>query len=540
MNTGRAAAMAQRAARPAVGAAAAVMVVAAFLFTRFDLYGKLTRDSAIYIYGGQRLTHGSPPYVSMMDPKGPISSFLCGAGVAVARLFGRDDLLVIRAEFCALAVVGVLGIFLLVLELTRSIIAGVVGAVVFMAFRTFAFYAWVGPEGHMPAIVFMIFALWLTVRRNWYLAGVAASLAFLTWQPMFAYPVIALVCALVWSPGRRIRAGAWNVAGGATPFLVLVVYYAIDGHLKQFFDGLFVYPLTGVVRPPDTVGRRLAFFWRDISNIYQLAAILYWVGLALVVAAAVLTVVRNRDGWRSALLRPMVLLFAVTLLFNLAYVMYDYIGYPHSWPMLPYVSVGFGVAIGALVARIPAERVRWATASLTAAAAALAVVCAVDYSSQPPPTYDLHAQEAASCAIKRSLVPGTPLWSTDLPNPLVLLHRRQPDDFPYVGGGLDVWKVDHTKGGFEGWMNQITESRASIVIVDGWVSGKYKHPMFEWLFEHGYKRGYIGPWRVFVTKDARERMTALSLELSPEPGTYPLTTHGGEFTRTHCTKRMAG
>src|SRR6476659_7330043 len=92
----------------AVGAIGAV-TIAAMVYSQFDIYGKLSRDSAIYIYGGQRFTHGVPPYASIMDPKGPVSSILCGFGVAVARLLGRDDVLVIRVGFCALAIVGVLG-----------------------------------------------------------------------------------------------------------------------------------------------------------------------------------------------------------------------------------------------------------------------------------------------------------------------------------------------------------------------------------------------------------------------------------------------
>jgi hypothetical protein len=236
------------AARPTVAGGLGALVIAAVVYSQLNIYSALARDPAIYLYGGQRLTHGVPPYASIMDPKGPISPILCGFGVAVARLFGRDDLLVVRVEFCALAILGALGIYLLVLELWHSVVAGVVAAAVFVSFKSWAYHALIGPEAHLPGTVFLTFAMWLTVRKLWYGAGFAASLACLVWQPLFAYPVIALVCAMVWSPGHRVRAAGWSLAGVATPFVALISYYAAEGYPGKLFDGLVDFPFTAVRR----------------------------------------------------------------------------------------------------------------------------------------------------------------------------------------------------------------------------------------------------------------------------------------------------
>jgi hypothetical protein len=530
----------RRVVEPRVAGGLGVVLTAGLLYSRFDLHAKLVRDSAIYLYGGQRFIHGVPPYASIMDPKGPLSGILCGFGVAVAKLFHRSDVLVVRAEFCALAVLGVLGIYLLVLELWHSVVAGVVAAVVFTAFRSFAYNALVGPEGHLPGIVFMIFALWLTVRKRWYWAGFAASLAFLTWQPLFPYVVIALICATAWSPGHRLRAAAWSAAGSASPLIVLIVYYAASGYLGSLFQGLFVYPLTGVQRTPRTIGHRLHFFVADIARLYGPGAILFWGGLLLMLAAVVWTVGSARSQWRTALLSPIVLLISFSFVTQVAYVLYDYIGYPHTYPLLPYAAVGFGFAVAQLVHRLSPLHARRATAALAAAVTALAVTCAVVYSKPTPRDGQLPNEQAGACAIQRSLVPGTPLWVIDNMVPLVLLHRRQPDNFPYVGGGLDIWKVRHTSGGFDGWMRQIQDSRASIVIVQSWVRGKYKGPILHWLPSHGFRRGFIGTWPVYVTRGARAEMTARSIALSDHRHDWPQTTTGGTYRVTHCTKAVAG
>lgn len=526
-----------RAAQLKVAGGLAAVTFAAVVYSQFNLYNELSRDSSIYIYGGQRLTHGVPPYASIMDPKGPMPSILCGFGVAVARLFGRNDVLMVRAEFCALSILSVLGIYLLVLELWHSVVAGVVAAAVFTSFKTYAHAALAAPEGHTPGVVFLIFAMWLTVRKRWYWAGFAASLAFLSWQPMLAYPVIVFLCAVVWSPGRRLRAVGWNLAGCATPLATLIIYYAAEGYPGKLFEGLFVFPLTGVRRPPKSIGRRLPFIFDNTDNSFGNSAILLWAGLSLLIIAAVWTVVSARSAWRAALAGPIVLLVVLSLLTQAGYVVYDYIGWTHAFPLLPYAAVGFGAGTAYLLQRVTWSRARQAASvAFLAAATALVATYAVVYYQPSDPT-GLNGEQASACAIQRSLVPGTLLWTLGNPIPLVLLHRHNPDNYPYLGSGLDVWKVKHTPGGFDGWTSQI--ARASIVVEDAW-RGPMRPQMRLWLHTHGYRYGYIGHWKVYATAAARARMAALSITMTRLPNIWPQTPSGRPIRATHCTNITAG
>lgn len=522
---------------PGVVGGTCVVLVAALLYSRFDLRLWVNRDAFLYLYGGQRVLHGQPPYVSEMDPKGPVSSLLVAGGVEVAKLFGRDDILVVRVEFIALAILGVLGVFLLVRALFDSVLAAVFAAVSFTAFRSFAFNAVAGPEGHQPGIVFFIFALWLTVRRRWYLAGIAAALSFLTWQPLFIFPIAVAVCAVAWSPGRRWRALATALAGVATPSLALVIYYSWGGHLRALWDGLVWFPLTGVVRRPMSLVHRLRFFYHDVGHIYGRGAILVWLGLALLLFAAVWTVATARDR-REALLHPLVLLMAGTLVVQLGYVAYDYIGYPHSFPMLPYAATGLGWGAARVLAWTAS--VRWVRPAVAAATVLIALASLIRYSRPDARIANLTAEQAGACALQDALPPGTPLWTIDNPGPLVLLHRRQPDNFPYVGGGLDVWKVAHTPGGFRGWTHEIAASGASVVVLESWLGGQYQPLLRSWLFHHGYRRGHIGEWDVYVNAAARAQMAAHSLKLTQHRQIWPLTTTGGRYTVTHCPARGTG
>ncbi len=158
---------------------------------------------------------------------------------------------------------------------------------------------------------------------------------------------------------------------------------------------------------------------------------------------------------------------------------------------------------------------RWVRPAVAAAAVLIVLVSLVGFSTPDARVADLDAEQAGACALQQSLAPRTPLWTIDNPGPLVLLHRRQPDNFPYVGGGLDVWKVDHTPGGFAGWTREIAASRASVVVFESWEGGQYREPMRRWLVDHGYRHGHIGEWEVYVDAAARAQMAAHSIAAEP-------------------------
>ncbi len=372
--------------RRVVGGVAA-LVLAAVVYLQFSFYLGFGRDQSIYVYGGQRVTHGVPPYASIMDPKGPVSGILCGFGVAIARLLGRDDVLVVRVEFFLLAAASALGVYLLVLQLWDSVVAALVAVAVFASFRSYDYFAAAGPDGHTPGTVFLVFALWLTVRRRWYWSAVAASLAFCTWQPLFWVPVLVTVCAVVWSPGQRTPALVRSVAGSLTPIVVLFVYYWASGYPGKLVEGLFVFPLVGVNRQSIGLFDQLSYIASNTWSNYPLSAILLLVGAVAVVAAGVRSVLANRPRWREAFLDPVVLLLAVGVLVQLPYLVYDYIGPSHWYPMLPFAAVGVGLLAKELIGRAsdPAGR-RRLNAALLSAAVVLTAVSAVAYYSPRPTT----------------------------------------------------------------------------------------------------------------------------------------------------------
>jgi hypothetical protein len=327
------------------------------------------------------------------------------------------------------------------------------------------------------------------------------------------------------------------LAGGLTPFVLLVVYYAAEGDLGKLFDGLFVFPLTGVTRNHVTLAHRVHLMFSDVQHMYGVSGDLLWIGIALLVLAWIHAVLTGRTERRRLAASPLLLLIGLTFVAELLYALYDYQGYSHAFPLLPYGALGWGAGAAFALQRLTGSRQRRAAvAVLLTAVTAATVGFAVDYNQTVGRYPALRGEQASACAIQRTLVPGTPLWVLGNPLPLVLLHRRNPDNYPYLGSGLDRWKIKHTPGRFRGWTRQIQDSRASVLVVDTWHS-PIRVRMERWLHSHGYARGFIGPWQVFVTAAARARMPEQDVALATKRSFWPATSTDSRFRVTNCVHR---
>src|SRR3954451_12584217 len=339
------------------GAGALALLVAALLYTQFSIQGNLSRDEAIYTYGGQQLVDGVPVYQGIFDPKPPLPTFLTAAGVAAGRAVGEDELVMLRYEFLLFSLLTVGAVYLLGLRLWRSPVAALGGAVTFIVFRGFATDALGGPGAKTPGVLLSVVALLLLVERRWFWAAFAGSLAFLDWQPLGIYAFAAVAGAFVLSEARWREAGK-ALAGAAIPLAATVLYLAIAGDLSQFVEASFTFPATGLDRNPISFGQRLTAIVNVVNEHYHLGRVLLWSGLALL---PVVLLRRRVD-------RPSTVIVVATLLGFVALTLTDFQGYPDLFPLLPYAAIG----IAGVVAVAIAERGRVAVVVALVAMAVLA------------------------------------------------------------------------------------------------------------------------------------------------------------------------
>jgi len=509
----------------ALGALAAALL----LYLRYSIDGTLNRDESIYAYGGQQLAHGVPPYASIFDPKTPMATMISGLAAWLGG--GGEAVPAIRIAFLCCSVLTVVAVYLLALRLWRSVPAALAGAVVFASFTGFARDAIAGPDAKTPGILFAVLAMWLAAGRRWYWAGFLGGLAFLVWQPLVFYPMVAVIAAIVVAQ-RRLRGLVAALAGAATPVAATAVYFAAAGAFGQFVESGFVFPLAGVKRSHETVLDRVDHIAWVVWHYYGYSGLLFALGLALLVLLIIGTVVAARGRRRQALCDPVVLVVGLTLLGEAAYACYDFQSYPDLYPLLPYGALGIAGAVAVVLRWVG----RWAAVRAVAvgvtlvAVVALTVGAARPSETMPGDNHALPAQRAMGCALNRLVLPGTPLYSLGDPAPLVLTGRRNPDRFIYLDSGVARWKADHTEGGFAGWTAEVRDSRASVIVVAGWHGGLRKR-MGHWLKRSGYRPGYVGRWRVFLTPRAYAHRSAAGVVTTPLPTWWPQTPDGRDF---HC------
>lgn len=529
---------------------AASVVVAVALYSRFGINGTLSRDEGIYVYGGQLMAHGTPPYASVFDPKTPLATIVAGVGALLARLTGlsrvseQSDIYVIRIVYLGCACLTVVAVYLLAGRLFRSTLAAVTAAVVLACTRPFAADALAGPDAKTPGVLCVVVAMLLMVHRRWLWAGVFTGLAILTWQPFAIYAVAAVALAFLSGDVRRdrMRSALLTVAGIVAPFLLVGVYFAVAGAFGKFVECAFAFPLEGLRRDPETVAHRLGHIATVIARNYGLGGLTFWLGAALLLAYVAVTGVRAAgasrrsthegvEGGASAFLILFVVL-AVTLLGNAAYAATDFQSYPDLYPFVAYPALGYAAVVGALVRTARSGKLR--SLATTAVVTALAVLAAVSWTwfGDVARPHGLRAQRAGACAVERLRVPGTSVLTLGDPSVPAVMHEQNAGRYIYLNSGVDLWKLSHTPGGFDGWTRQIQRSGPSVVVLQNWES-PVQERMQSWLEREGYAAAYVGQWHVWLSLDALARsrheqvvLTDVATGSAKGPAGHGLPRHG--------------
>jgi MFS family permease len=490
----------RRARLLAWGGGALALVVAAFLFAQFGLQGNLSRDEAIYSYGGQQLADGVPVYQGIFDPKPPLPTYLTAIGALAGRAIGKDDLVMMRAEFFVFALLAVGAVYLLGLRLWRSPLAALVGAVAFASFKGFAADALSGPDAKTPGVLLSVLAMVLLVERRWFWGAFAGALAFLDWQPLGIY-MLAAVAAAVLAGEPRWRQGARALAGAAIPLAATVLYLAIDGALSQFIEASFTFPATGLKRGHETFGDRIDTITHVVNHSYHPTRVLFWAGLVLLPAVLAVGLVKRRDDRTGALV------VLLTLLGFVAVTLTDFQGYPDLFPLLPYAALGCAGAVALVAGWIGRERLpvlRVAAGATAAAMVAVVWISAERNQHGPPAGPKLSLQRKYASSVNRLLGPGERLYALGDPTLLVLTGRRNPTRYIYLGSGVDQWGIKHEFGSLAGWQAEIRAVDPPVIVMNTWVSLRAQM-MAAWLKQTYGPAKMVGKSRFYVKPSLRAR-----------------------------------
>lgn len=513
---------------------ALLVAVTLLVYPLHNLDSGLSRDGAIYLYSGQQLLQGIPPYVSIFDHKGPLTPLITSLGVLISNVLGASQVITVRVVFLVFGFLAIAAVFALSRNLLQSLRGALFSTLTFIGFFSFARYAVAEPEAKTPMLLFQSLSLLFIVKKRWFLAGFCGSLTALIWQPMAIFVLIAALLAIA-RPGEGGSRSAFlrTVGGAATPVAAVIACFYLWGALYELLNGAVIFNLRHLDQENLSVLTQILNAAEAIfvgySSVLVPVIIASMLGIVLVgfVAVMRLYVVRLHrivtDGAPAKeLLDSRFAPLLLSLPFPVAWSIMDFQGYPDFYVFLPYIAVGFGGALNLANRRLsrglqgpPAKtrnRLAWGFCAALSAIAILSSMIVVSPAQRASslsiqeeslsPT-DLEDQRQAAREIEKRYGEDARVVSIGVPQLLVLLHETNPNPYAFVVRGIDQEIAETTTGGFDGWLQEIQGYEPDVIAL-GPTTGDYEPMLLSWL-EANYERERIGPWTIYVDPAQTQR-----------------------------------
>lgn len=231
------------------------IVTIGFLFTQILLYGH-GRDQGIYSVVARTVLEGGMPYRDAWDFKPPGIFILFGFARA---LFGSGNVAIRILEVVGLGFTG-LGLVELTRRYWNDPRIGMIAAVIMtLVHAQLEFWHTAQPEsfGGMLTIAALLFAPrpnQTTTSRDWFVSGVLFGLAGLLKPPLAGGALIPLLVQAWMNRRDQDSPPAWKTtlrelvrptlvvaAGGATPIVLCLMWFAARGALGDLYRVLFVF-----------------------------------------------------------------------------------------------------------------------------------------------------------------------------------------------------------------------------------------------------------------------------------------------------------
>lgn len=498
-----------------------ILALAAFVYGLYGFDGVLLRDYSIYLYSGQRMAEGVPPYVSIFDHKGPLSPMIAGFGVMLSQSLNWDDIYTVRLVFCAVGCLTVVAVYLLGKDVFRSQKAGTFAALTFLGFYAYAQPATSGPEPKTPLVLFEALCLLFATQKRWFWSGFFGSLAFLVWQPMAAFPFVTFLLAVTRPREERYGAALRAMAGIAVPVVAVVGYFVYHGALGDFINGFVLFNLLYIERGHTPILWHLASAASYIALPYSTMLVPIFIGLVMIFRLYFLRPFQYRY-------LPILLSLPAPLLWSLR----DFQLSDDFYVFLPYAAIGFGSFLASAVRRTQASRLL--TAVLAAILLAIALANTWDEISAGAAykltgtTIDLPAQRTGALEIEERFGEDIRLASINSPQILVLLHRENPNPYLWLTAGVDQEIEARVPGGFAGWLQEMEAfdpggisffGEGQSLLPSSHLTTEHYQALDVWL-DPRYRAEKIGPWWLFVKTelliDEARRNTSVESSESPE------------------------
>lgn len=481
-----------------------IFLAAAIIYQQYGFDRGLSRNESIYLYAGQQMAKGIPPHVSICDQKMPLSSMFMGLGVFLSEIFHKDDVLTVRLLFFIMSCLTCASVYLLGKTTFNSELVGFFAALTFLAFNKYAQDAASGPQAKTPTVLFEILSLLLTSQRKWFWAGICGSLSFLTWQPMAMFPFTTFIFALMQPKDYRLVPALKVAAGTLLPVLAMILYFLSHHALFYLINDTFLFCIYFLDRGPLTF---LDHFFQPLYVLeyhYSKTIIFIFVGLLTIAFLSVKKIYYFLLEKKRTLDKDPFSPILISFLLPFVWSFIDFQGSPDFYLFLPYVSMGFGYFLrecmntAVILGKNPktsfsSKKLNW----ISGITITLILLFFIE-KNVVPSTHGLIKQKRIVNKIVKTYGKDVKIVSVGCPEPLILLHKTNPNRYLYIKSGIDSYIQNNTPGGFSAWLQQLQLYNPD-VIAFGHTNGKYTEHLLRWI-EENYKEKMDNPWHIYVKK----------------------------------------
>ena len=468
-----------------------VGLVSLVVYALHGFDGPLTHDLGLFVYGGEQVARGVPPYVEVFNTVGPLADAVPGLAIRLGGLVGLDPVLSARLFFLVLSALCCALVSVLARDTFGSRPAGLLAPAVFLTFECFIELASGGPREKTTMLVFLLTSLILTGRRRWLGAGACAALATLTWQPALMVAVVAVAAAALTAGPGRARALLRFVVGGTIPTVVTALYFVQAGAARQAFDGFVVVNLRYTTQPSIFDDRVLGQLWHD-----------YHFSLLLVVAGLLSLLVLAGRALPSVVLppeAPSTVAWRLTVVGagGLAAVVWTVCvvnGGPDLFVVLPFAALGAAGGLAALLSRLPLRAAAPAVALLVVAGVVVASLEAVTTSKDT-----LLRQRADALAVLGTQPADATIVSIDAPQALAVVDRTSAWSYQLFDERMDDF-IDATQPeGTVGLAARLAREQPTFVVVNALSESTWQA---QTLADHYQRVGHGPGWIWYLSNDA--------------------------------------
>jgi len=445
-----------------------------------------TGDSSIFDYIAQSIIRGQVPYRDVIDPKGPGSTYLSAAAMAVGRSVGLRDIIAVR--WLHVVMMGLLAAttFLVGQAYFQNRLTAVLAFLIPLIGAGFSSQVIRGTQPKLSMVLFGMLSVLFIAKDKPFWAGFFSMLSCLCWQPGLMFTGTAILIFSKYLTSWRDLRAAKAVMGAAVPLAVVVVYFYSKGALSDLWSWTIVYPYT-VFAPETTMPFRetIDTLWAVMSRELKPVSILAPLAFAGLIAYAVTRVrvrikkqesIGSRELFRDAVAFPA----AIYLIFC----MINFQSAPDLIPFYPF--------IGLFAAWLIVEGGRWVLRSrpklansIPLAAIAAAVILIV-YVHKPGVAEEgsLPEQDREAQILAGYFGPDDKIYAHGMGEVLVLLNRPNLNKYLALNSGADNFIAAKKPGGFQDVIDEIEAQAPRIVVMTRLRNVRHREEIRKWMDEH--------------------------------------------------------